>query len=896
MVYWIEEFKNKTALVTNDVEKVAKCAHFLDLILQIYSVIYYSHTRIVNKVSKSIIEVILYRFHNKNPLSSSWADLLKNCSLILALSDKISSKIQETNCGKSVTEIANLYRPADEQRACNSYDINTFIADLMTIRNKAYAHGKITDERAKIINQLGLFESLVCFSQILNNLIDGRVLLSKNTSYDVDKEGNLDFNDFSSFPIVKYYIPISSIEGHDPIYVGEYYYYYKDSLIPLRPFLICSNEELYVYSGVNKKNFPQYQQIIDIDQTPITKKSLTEAFKETIKEDIDLLHEVPIRIMMRKDNNVIHNVPTPFFDRFIGRTQIISEIIRNLDHRRHYLITVSGIGGVGKSAIAIETARTLIELPSMKYQYIIWVSAKWEFLTPEGIKQEEIKFTQLNQLLNVILDATGFDEYKNHTFKYKKEQCLEILSMDSFLLILDNFETVENPSAFLDFFEAVGDQSEGTKILLTTRHQLGSSEKIIEVKEFDYDDYREFCKYLVREKFCLDIDISDGDVKALHNFTGGVALATEVLIGQIKNESSIKKLVKNIETKNFATKEEILKFSFAQTFESLDEKQKKVLFSCCILDNPSKDSICFVSSINEFDVEEIIGYLNKLSLINHDSMNPGSYSMLPLTRSFLTNKLLEYSTINEDLTLRLKEYRDIVDVRQSSAIYHQPFKKDLSLSDTFALSAYNRAKCGDIAKSEEYFQKATEYGDKNPLIYYYKAKVELEIAGSVNKDYFNKALSFSDDLDFKVLLHTEMGIGLYNQKELVESAAAFQNAIRLKSSCSLYHYLGKCYYEIGRNQWKKGLRREMMNNYKKSSEAFLKSIYDNPDVYQKNSTAISYYYLAKINIYTNNHRDALDYVNKGLELQPNNLRFQEQKTFILEKIKKNDHRAIKTTN
>ena len=80
----------------------------------------------------------------------------------------------------------------------------------------------------------------------------------------------------------------------------------------------------------------------------------------------------------------------------------------------------------------------------------------------------------------------------------------------------------------------------------------------------------EFCKYLVREKFCLDIDISDGDVKALHNFTGGVALATEVLIGQIKNESSIKKLVKNIETKNFATKEEILKFSFAQTFESLE--------------------------------------------------------------------------------------------------------------------------------------------------------------------------------------------------------------------------------------------------------------------------------------------------------------------------------------
>ena len=58
---------------------------------------------------------------------------------------------------------------------------------------------------------------------------------------------------------------------------------------------------------------------------------------------------------------------------------------------RHFLITIDGIGGIGKSALALEAAhyylRNYDQLPAEeRFDAIVWATAKHDVLTADGIR------------------------------------------------------------------------------------------------------------------------------------------------------------------------------------------------------------------------------------------------------------------------------------------------------------------------------------------------------------------------------------------------------------------------------------------------------------------------------------------------------------------------------
>lgn len=508
-------------------------------------------------------------------------------------------------------------------------------------------------------------------------------------------------------------------------------------------------------------------------------------------------------------------------------------------------------------------------------------SAKTSYLRPEGIVLETQIFSNLNQLLDVILNITGFNEYLNLNIKSKKEKCIEILSIDKFLLIVDNFETINKPSEFVDFFEEIGNLCEETKIILTTRHQIGSSEKIIDLKEFTENEYEEFFKYLYNEKFHVPEKLEKSTIKKFYSFSGGVALATEFLLGQVNSSTSLNKILHKIENKEFSRKEEVLEFSYKESFKMLDEQSKKVLYSVCLLDFPKKSNISFISSITEIEVEEIISKLKNISFINisNDTMQEETYSILPLTKIFITQQIESEKKVYDELTLKHKEYIDIINVRQSEDSYmgyNTPDSKD-STALMFAKAGYSRAEEKDFSKSQEYFDKAKEYGRTEPLVWFYLAKAENEFSNTVRNDYFETALRYSVSNDQKELILVEWGKALFNSKQHIDSVNKFLEALKIKpNNNGVYHLLGKSQYEIGKNNWQKRQTQESKRHYNASRESFLKSLYTNPKTYfEQNGNAVGYSYLAKISLFNKDLVSAEEFINQGLKLQPNNYKFRE---------------------
>ena len=81
---------------------------------------------------------------------------------------------------------------------------------------------------------------------------------------------------------------------------------------------------------------------------------------------------------------VFHNLPQPDYGRFIGREDEFQQMIRILrpyPHSQHSIVTIDGIGGIGKSALALEVAhrylRNYDRIPAdERFEAIIWTSAK----------------------------------------------------------------------------------------------------------------------------------------------------------------------------------------------------------------------------------------------------------------------------------------------------------------------------------------------------------------------------------------------------------------------------------------------------------------------------------------------------------------------------------------
>src|SRR5262245_46838887 len=171
-----------------------------------------------------------------------------------------------------------------------------------------------------------------------------------------------------------------------------------------------------------------------------------------------------------------HNLPQRSSVRFVGRKEELEQLNRLLlpyPRSRHFLVTLDGIGGVGKSALAIELAYRCREdytaLPeNERFDAIVWVSAKRTLLTAGGIQQRQQTFTTLADLyrqIAIVLDQPAILQADADQRGGLVERAL---AAQRTLLIVDNLETVDDEE-LLTFLRELPDP---TKAIVTTRHRI----------------------------------------------------------------------------------------------------------------------------------------------------------------------------------------------------------------------------------------------------------------------------------------------------------------------------------------------------------------------------------------------------------------------------------------
>lgn len=174
---------------------------------------------------------------------------------------------------------------------------------------------------------------------------------------------------------------------------------------------------------------------------------------------------------------VLNNLPQPDFEDtgFLGRRDQIEEL-RKAISGPYPVITVLGVGGAGKSALALHVAYDVLNSSDCKYDAIIWTSAKTSRLTGADVQDIVGSISS-----SIGIAEAALQEFGPVTGEDYFSQLQELLSSFKILLFIDNLETIldEKIRSF------VRDVPTGSKIVFTSRIGLGAYDFTVPIKNLD---------------------------------------------------------------------------------------------------------------------------------------------------------------------------------------------------------------------------------------------------------------------------------------------------------------------------------------------------------------------------------------------------------------------------
>src|SRR5579859_3246553 len=190
---------------------------------------------------------------------------------------------------------------------------------------------------------------------------------------------------------------------------------------------------------------------------------------------------------------VRRNLPGRSYERFVGREEELTKVEQFLSPRHRVgVVCLIGIGGVGKTALALEIAHRKSENhlslpPNERFEAIVWVTAKQTELLPVGIMTRNPTFTDLSDLYRAIAEVLDLPAITRALTLADREVIVaQVLAEHRVLLILDNLEDIDD-QALMVFLR---DLPTPSKAIVTTRHRIDVAIPV-QVRHFNENEARE---------------------------------------------------------------------------------------------------------------------------------------------------------------------------------------------------------------------------------------------------------------------------------------------------------------------------------------------------------------------------------------------------------------------
>lgn len=338
----------------------------------------------------------------------------------------------------------------------------------------------------------------------------------------------------------------------------------------------------------------------------------------------------------------MQNLPPKPYDQLIGREEWVDRVLNILrDSDAPRIIAITGIGGIGKTALAYEVVRRAVQ--EGLFKDALWESAKqYELLGGTIVAHPDAAITK-ESLLNSLARQLGrFEMLQLHPDE-RRLRLQYILQHNPYLIVVDNLETVEDYQALV---EELADLLKPSRAILTSRIRLEPSEHVqeIQVKGLSESAATEFLHQEAQTKDASPISEAKQKVlKRIVQTTGGMPLAMKFFIAQVSAGLSIGEELQRLES---AENEEVLyRFIYFDLWSTLTIPSQKILVAIpAFAASVPRFLLQPVARVTDDEFEPAADDLVKKSLverIDHEEIQKRRYSVHQLTRHFINSDLRE---------------------------------------------------------------------------------------------------------------------------------------------------------------------------------------------------------------------------------------------------------------
>lgn len=444
-----------------------------------------------------------------------------------------------------------------------------------------------------------------------------------------------------------------------------------------------------------------------------------------------LIAKIPVDFLCAEqvEYKILNNIPPADYEYeggFVGRSDDKNKITKMLEDGVHRVITISGAGGVGKSALAVNIVKEILEKDLIKFDSVIWVSAKENRLTYLGIEDIEPTLKSYEELLDTILEVMGFD-YNAYNSIDEKIEDINILfdSCNRVLIVIDNLETITD-ERIINF---ILDSHPNTTILITSRKGLGQVERRHDLKELKEKEAIRLFRLISQEKNLENLrTLEDNIIKKYVNKVYCYPLAIKWVLGQAAVGKDINDIIDTINENT----SDISMFCFEQIYNGLTYEAKLILCTLSFFeDSVTKGVIKYISNLDALSFEDSISDLVLVSLIileqklnkENKEIN-AAYSLLPLTRGYVRVQLDTDPNLKRIIQERIVTVENTMEEAERAKNQYRFSLSNLGangeeekVAAMLAQTAYQKYQAGNYLESVETYKKAINIAPRFASVY-----------------------------------------------------------------------------------------------------------------------------------------------------------------------------------
>lgn len=340
--------------------------------------------------------------------------------------------------------------------------------------------------------------------------------------------------------------------------------------------------------------------------------------------------------------------PSKTYDRLFGADRQLNLLRdRLLAHEPPWVVVLTGLGGIGKTALADSIARQLV-LDERAFEGFAWISAQQQVLDPRGfirsIQPTATTATDIAEVLaRQLLPASAVP------IPFSLNEALQVLHnvmrQDRHLVVIDNLETLSDLEPLLPLLNRLAGP---TKFLLTSREALpsGSDAFHLSIPELSKSDSTKLVRHEASLRSLFDVVTADDDIlDTLFDTVGGNPLALKLVVGQLCY-LPLDTVLQNLREARGRKADELYRFIFWNSWRQLSAHAQSVLLVMPLFSTGGTElsNIERVSEVEDDDLLQAIEQLISCSLLNvMGDFRTRRYGIHRLTEIFLLHEVIKWS-------------------------------------------------------------------------------------------------------------------------------------------------------------------------------------------------------------------------------------------------------------